>query len=160
MGKLYWECYSGISGDMVTGALLDLGAPEQELRKQLATLPLEGYTIEIKKEWKQGMAATFFHVDAEADPMVFSHEAHSKHGSAHTHTQGRTLPEIHGILEGSQLSPRAKQMAKEIFSILAQAEGGNPRPTGRPGGLAGSGSGGFHCGCGRRSYLRGFVGGG
>ena len=123
MGKLYWECYSGISGDMVTGALLDLGAPEQELRKQLATLPLEGYTIEIKKEWKQGMAATFFHVYAEADPMVFSHEAHSKHGSAHTHTQGRTLPEIHGILEGSQLSPRAKQMAKEIFSILAQAEG-------------------------------------
>lgn len=123
MSKLYWECYSGISGDMVVGALLDLGASEQELRRQLATLPLEGYTIAIEKGWKQGMAATFFHVDTEASPTFFFHEEHRMHASAHTHTQGRTLSQIHRILERSQLSRHAKQMAKEIFSVLAQAEG-------------------------------------
>ena len=46
---LYLECYSGISGDMVTAALLDLGASEAVLRKALASLPLDGFSINIRR---------------------------------------------------------------------------------------------------------------
>ena len=50
MGKtLYLECYSGISGDMTVGALLDLGAREEALREALEALPLNGYEITIEK---------------------------------------------------------------------------------------------------------------
>ena len=45
--QLYLECYSGISGDMAVGAMLDLGADRQVLEQVLASLPLEGYTTKI-----------------------------------------------------------------------------------------------------------------
>lgn len=51
---LYLECYSGISGDMVTAALLDLGADETVLRKALDSLPLHGFEVEISRVKKPG----------------------------------------------------------------------------------------------------------
>lgn len=54
---LYLECYSGISGDMVTAALLDLGADEVVLRKALASLPLDGFSINISRVKKAGLDA-------------------------------------------------------------------------------------------------------
>ena len=59
--SLYLECYSGISGDMVTAALLDLGADEVVLRKALASLPLDGFSINIsrvKKAWTPSTRTT------------------------------------------------------------------------------------------------------
>ena len=58
MGKtLYLECYSGISGDMTVGALLDLGAREEALREALEALPLKGYEIRIGRTKKCGIDA-------------------------------------------------------------------------------------------------------
>ena len=59
---LYLECCSGISGDMVVGALLDLGADEQVLRQALKSLPLDGFHVEIKRVKKSGLDVCDFHV--------------------------------------------------------------------------------------------------
>ena len=48
---LYLECLSGISGDMTVAALLDLGADRQVLEKALDSLPVDGFSIEIKRGW-------------------------------------------------------------------------------------------------------------
>ena len=55
--KLYLDCQSGISGDMLVGALLDLGASEKILKDTLASLPLEGFEIEINRVEKAGLNA-------------------------------------------------------------------------------------------------------
>ena len=49
---LYLECYSGISGDMTVGALLDLGAREEILRRELAKLPVAGYELKVGRAQK------------------------------------------------------------------------------------------------------------
>ena len=51
---LYLECRSGISGDMTVAALLDLGATEENLRTELAKLPVDGYEIQVKKVQHSG----------------------------------------------------------------------------------------------------------
>lgn len=55
--ELYLECASGISGDMFTAALLDLGADQDVLRKALDSLRLPGYRVEISRVTKSGLAA-------------------------------------------------------------------------------------------------------
>ncbi len=102
--KLYLECYAGISGDMTVGALLDLGADAQKLKESLQSLNLEGYSVEIGRVKKAGLAVCDFDVRAE---------------EGHTH---RGLLEITRILEESALTEAAKQMALKIFGILAEAE--------------------------------------
>lgn len=62
---LYLECYSGISGDMIVALLLDLGADEKVLRDVLASLPLQGYTIQISRVKKSGIDANDFDVRLE-----------------------------------------------------------------------------------------------
>ena len=52
---LYLECLSGISGDMTVAALLDLGADEEVLRRALSSLPLSGFSVEIKRVVKSGL---------------------------------------------------------------------------------------------------------
>ena len=59
---LYLECTSGISGDMTVAALLDLGADRQVLTKALESLPLSGYSIQIKEVFKSGIRACDFDV--------------------------------------------------------------------------------------------------
>ena len=59
---LYLECNSGISGDMVVAALLDLGADEAGLRETLASLPVEGYEVKISRVMKSGIDCCDFAV--------------------------------------------------------------------------------------------------
>ena len=54
-GTLYFECYSGISGDMAVAAMLDLGADEGKLMDVLDSLPLEGFRVEITRKSKSGL---------------------------------------------------------------------------------------------------------
>ena len=84
MGKtLYLECYSGISGDMTVGALLDLGAREEALREALEALPLKGYEIRIGRTKKCGIDACDFDVILEEEE---GHEhPHEHDGEAHVH---------------------------------------------------------------------------
>ncbi len=154
---LYLECYSGISGDMTVGALLDLGADRELLENQLHTLPVQGFRIEIDRVKKSGLDACDFRVilDEEHEnhdhdmKYLYGHEhmhgeghghEHShthgeghEHGHSHTHGEGhghehshthehRGLPEIKSIILHSGLTERAKEIAVEIFTVLAEAE--------------------------------------
>lgn len=71
---LYLECRSGISGDMTVAALLDLGATEENLRTSLATLPVKGYELVIKKIAKDGLKVTDFDVILEQEIPTHSHD--------------------------------------------------------------------------------------
>ena len=79
---LYLECYSGISGDMVTAALLDLGADEAVLRKALASLPLDGFRIDIRRVKKAGLDACDFDVVLDAAHENHDHDMAYLYGGA------------------------------------------------------------------------------
>lgn len=110
MKTLYFECNSGISGDMTVGALLDLGVSEALLREQLASLPIDGYEIKIHSVLKHGISAKKFDVLTE----------HHDHHDHHHHHVG--LREIQSFLEQSKLSDTAKEIANRIFCAIADAE--------------------------------------
>ena len=81
MGKtLYLECYSGISGDMTVGALLDLGAREEALREALEALPLKGYEIRIGRTKKCGIDACDFDVVLDKEYENHDHDMGYLHG--------------------------------------------------------------------------------
>lgn len=124
---LYLECRSGISGDMTVAALLDLGATEENLRNTLAKLPLEGYKIQIGRVQKSGLDACDFDVILEDERLQehgHSHEqeehAHSHHLHTHEH---RTWKDIEQMLDKACLKPRVLELSKEMFRIVADAEG-------------------------------------
>ena len=144
---LYLECYSGISGDMVTAALLDLGADEAVLRKALASLPLDGFSIKISRVKKSGLDACDFDVVLDAahenhdhdmaylygDYHEHTHEHHHDHEEHHAdaphghdhnayHHEHRGLHEILDILNRAELTDRARATAVRIFTILGEAE--------------------------------------
>lgn len=126
---LYLECYSGISGDMMAAALLDLGADRQALKDALESLPLEGFRIEIGRVKKSGLDACDFAVILDS-----AHENHDHdmeylhgHGTVHSHShkgshEHRGMKEILHIIDNGAMTREAKAIAKRIFGILAQAE--------------------------------------
>jgi uncharacterized protein (TIGR00299 family) protein len=105
MRTAYFDCFSGISGDMTIGALVDAGASFEALRDQLATLHVPGFEVVIEKVTKQGIAGTKFHVHVH-DPG----------------TQHRRLRDIEAILHASGLTARIQERALEVFTRLAEAE--------------------------------------
>lgn len=82
---LYLECYSGISGDMTVGALLDLGADEKALRKGLESLPLDEFEIEITRVKKSGLDACDFRVILDEAQDPHDHDMEYLHGHEHSH---------------------------------------------------------------------------
>ena len=90
MSKLYLECYSGISGDMTVGALLDLGADRKVLEDVLSSVPADGFEIRISTVQKSGVNACDFDVILEQDnhdhdmEYLFGTEDH-EHGHDHDH---------------------------------------------------------------------------
>ncbi len=126
--KLYLECYAGISGDMFVAAFIDLGIDKDYLIKNLNTLPLEGYKIEISRVKKMSLDACDFNVILDSENH--DHDLQYLHGEAHTHThqhdvhdhQHRHLADIVTIINNSQISDNAKSIAIKIFDIIAEAE--------------------------------------
>jgi uncharacterized protein (TIGR00299 family) protein len=109
-GTLYFDCASGIAGDMTVGALVDLGVPEAVIREALEALPLRGYRVEFARVMRGGLAGTKFrvHIDAAAEHALgaahahghdaHEHEEHEHHGpEAHDpHEQGGPQAHYHG----------------------------------------------------------------
>lgn len=92
MGRtLYLDCTNGISGDMTVAALLDLGASEEKLRAALASLPVEGYRVEVSRVAKAGLDACDFDVvldaahDGHDHDMAYLHGHDGEHDHAHAH---------------------------------------------------------------------------
>ena len=104
MKLAYFDCFSGISGDMTLGALLDAGCDIQLLRSELGVLHVPGWELSAEKVWKNGMAATWARVKTEDQ---------QKH---------RSLTEILEILKNSQLTAPVRERAAAIFEKLGQAE--------------------------------------
>ena len=136
---------SGISGDMTVAALLDLGASEEHLREQLATLPVGGFEIAVTRVNKHGIDARDFDVQLAEElenhdhdmAWLYGNEAaaehthehdHEAHGHDHEdhhhahHHHHRSLADVTAIIDGSQLSDGAKRRALAIFTALAAAE--------------------------------------
>ena len=84
---LYLECCSGISGDMVAAALLDLGADEAVLRRALASLPVSGFEVRISRVKKSGLDACDFDVVLDA--------AHENHDHDMAYLYGHTAAHCH-----------------------------------------------------------------
>ncbi len=138
--KLYLECYSGISGDMTVGALLDLGADAEKLRSALDSLGLTGCSVTIGRVKKAGLDVCDFAVHTDDGEAELDHDmeylfGEGYHGNGHAHEGGHThdhesehahahrgLPEIRQIIMNSSLTQAAKGTAVRIFEILAQAE--------------------------------------
>lgn len=132
---LYLECKSGISGDMTVGALLDLGADQQVLRKALASLPLTGYTVEISRVKKAGLDCCDFLVKLDAEHENHDHDMDYLYGFAKNQAE---IPEGEGRQHGHHVHHHdhghlenggephhhhhAHRGLKEVLDILAQGD--------------------------------------
>ena len=146
---LYWECYSGISGDMAVASLLDLGADEKVLCEALQSLPVSGFQIKISRVKKNGLDACDFDVIVDKKHENHDHDMeylHGKHGDIHGHEEQkhgnhdheehmheehtheehsheqRGMIEIMDIIRVAEITEGARKIAGRIFEILAAAE--------------------------------------
>lgn len=124
----YFDCFSGVAGDMILGALVDAGVPLTVLKEAVAALGLPGLGIEARKVTRGGLAATKVDVltgepSGRTDPGLVD-PAHARphehtHAGAHGH---RRLPDILEILHKSRLPASTRERAAAIFARLAAAE--------------------------------------
>jgi pyridinium-3,5-bisthiocarboxylic acid mononucleotide nickel chelatase len=105
MRAIYFDCFAGISGDMVIGALLDLGADHETLGAQLSTLGLGGYKLKAGRVKRSQIAAMKFDVELDG-----------------TKQPARTLFDIREIIGRSKLSDGVKARSLKVFERLAEAE--------------------------------------
>ncbi|HEX4996838.1 MAG TPA: nickel pincer cofactor biosynthesis protein LarC [Terriglobia bacterium] len=140
MRTLYFDCFSGISGDMTVGAMLDLGLDLEYLRSELAKLPVEGYTLAASRVVRANISATKFDVVMDGATPAHTHAADHSHdhghadGHSHDHAHAQTpgagvghfhrkASEIIRMIQTSALSANARRMAEAIFAKLAISEG-------------------------------------
>ncbi len=101
---LFLDAFSGVAGDMLVAALLDLGVPRGPVDAALAAVAIDGYRIELGAVTRSGIVARRFCVDVEP-----------------TQTQ-RTYADIRELLAGAALTPGTRQRALDAFAALADAE--------------------------------------
>src|SRR4030066_1466105 len=108
MKILYFDCPTGISGDMFLASLINLGVDFGPIRQELVKLPVDRIDIEIGTEVRHSIAGTTFRVKT-------TEAAHH-----------RTFADIKAIIDNSSLSAPVKAMSTGIFSRIAEAEGRVP----------------------------------
>ena len=136
---LYFDCFSGASGDMILGALLDLGLPLDDLRGALGSLAVDLGGISADRVLRAGVSATKFRAHGTGD-HTHAHDHTHDHGGGshahdhehehapHTHEQAghrhdhHSLKEITAAIGRSALSPQGKSRAAHLFERLAEAE--------------------------------------
>jgi len=102
----YFDCFSGASGDMILGALIDAGLPLDVLKNELAKLDLDHYDLQVEKVTKKGIGGSKVKV------LVDDHHHHHH----------RLLHHIEEIIGQSDLSDTVKTKSLAIFKRLAEAE--------------------------------------
>lgn len=106
MKTLYFDCYSGISGDMTVGALLDLGLDFDKLKAALDSLGISGYSVSLEKVKKKGVVASQFKV--ETDPNEKQPHRHLRH--------------VLEIIGQGNLPDQVKAASAETFRRIAESE--------------------------------------
>jgi uncharacterized protein (TIGR00299 family) protein len=102
---LHFDCFSGLAGDMILGALLDLGLPLDVIESAVAALPLDGYRLRVEKEKRRSIMATRFFVDVEESSQPQRH-----------------FVDIRRMVEEAGLKDTVKSTALKIFQLIAEAE--------------------------------------
>lgn len=136
MRHLYLDIFSGLSGDMFVGALLDLGVDFPTLERELGRLRLDGYHLHRRRQQKSGIEGVKFdvHVDGEpaetGDLPAPTHPKHAHphddvHPHSHSHIAGaqRDHAAIRALIQASPLSDWVKQRSLSVFARIATAEG-------------------------------------
>jgi uncharacterized protein (TIGR00299 family) protein len=123
MRVLYFDCFSGISGDMAVGALRDAGVDEAVFQNALAALGMgEEMHAHFHRGVRQGISGWKFDVHAHGhDHSPHSHDHPHSHGRPHVH--GRTFRQIRTLLESSSLPETVKSRSIAVFHRIALAEG-------------------------------------
>ena len=103
--RIYFDCYSGAAGDMLLGALVDVGLSVDELTQALGALPVSGYRLRVERVTHQGVSGTRLWVDTDAAGQ-----------------HGRHLSDILALVQGSGLPPQVVAQVGAVFGSLAQAE--------------------------------------
>jgi uncharacterized protein (TIGR00299 family) protein len=101
----YFDCFSGASGDMILGALIDAGLSQRKMKDELEKLQIPTVRLKIKKVNKAGIQATRVIVEGKNEKR-----------------HHRNLNEILEIVEQSSIDPEVKEKSKEIFKRIAEAE--------------------------------------
>jgi hypothetical protein len=150
MKILYYDCFSGISGDMNLAAMVDLGVEKQYIIDELQKLHLSGYSIHFENDQRKGITGT--RADVVLDNPNHSHHHSHPHAhphsegdhefsnkkpgfslttnqlkpvskeEAHSHDQNRNFSEIKQIINSSTLNDHVKELSIEIFHKIAVAE--------------------------------------
>lgn len=103
---LHFDCFSGMSGDMTLGALVDVGLSPQTLRKGLKGIPISGYRLKVSKVYRGAIQAT------KVDVVI-----------SQGHDKPLSWPQIRRLLSKSAIPASVKRQALSVFERLAQAEG-------------------------------------
>ena len=138
MKTLYFDCSSGISGNMTLAALTEIIGDENYLVEELKKLHIDGYTIDISKKIKNGITGTHVdvilehqhehsHVHEEHEHEHDHHhehdnENHHTHEGEHHHHEHRNLHDVCEIIDNSDIDEESKDLAKRIFMRVAKAE--------------------------------------
>ena len=121
MKTLYLDIFSGMSGDMFIGALIDLGVDARKLERELKKLRLGGHHLHIARKQKTGIEGIKFDVHLEE---VRSAKCEVRgHGHEHHYGGNRTFAEIKKLITKSKLSPWVKKKSIAVFQRIAGAEG-------------------------------------
>lgn len=149
MKVLYFDCFSGISGDMVLGALIDLGINVEDFKRELGRLNLSGYDLVIDKKVKNSITVTDVDVNVhqyhEHNHQENDHNHSHNHDHSHNHNhnqdhdhnynhnysdnynnghnhEARNLVDIESLIDASDLNNNVKQFSKKVFREIAFAE--------------------------------------
>ena len=120
MKTLYFDCSSGISGNMTLAALTEIIGDENYLVEELKKIHIDGYTIDISKKVKNGITGT--HVD-----VILTHQHEHSHVQKeqehhHHNHEHRNLHDVCEIIDNSDIDEESKDLAKRIFMRVAKAE--------------------------------------
>ncbi|MCP4576380.1 MAG: nickel pincer cofactor biosynthesis protein LarC [Deltaproteobacteria bacterium] len=116
MKTAYLDCFSGLSGDMFLGSLLDAGLSFDQLKQCLQTLPFHGYDLELRRETRNQISGSRFVV--RLDEAHNKKIGHKKHGH-----KNRGLKDIREVIDQGDLTDSVKKTSMEIFESLARVEG-------------------------------------
>ncbi|MBL6844308.1 MAG: nickel pincer cofactor biosynthesis protein LarC [Verrucomicrobiae bacterium] len=133
MKTLYLDIFSGISGDMFLGAMLDLGLDEQHLRTQLGLLPVGDYKLHVHRDVRSSVEGVKFDVILNNPGQTHSHSHDHHHAHSHSHggledhghddEHSRNYAQILELIRASPYSNWVKERSMSMFHRIAVAEG-------------------------------------